>query len=80
MAKDEEKASGDYVTHVESVSKPTIVDDTDVDEEYTYEEQRKIIHRIDWRLVTICGISYAVGLLDSTNTSVAAIAGFVSSS
>jgi hypothetical protein len=31
------------------------VDNTDEDEEFTYEEQRKIIHRIDRRLVVILG-------------------------
>lgn len=77
MARDEEKASVDGGVHVDNVSKPTNVDDIDVDEEYTYEEQRKIIHRVDWRLVTICGLSYTVSLMDRTNTSVAAISGLV---
>jgi hypothetical protein len=31
------------------------VDNTDEDEEFNYEEQRKIIHRIDRRLVVILG-------------------------
>jgi hypothetical protein len=31
------------------------VDNTDEDEEFSYEEQRKIIHRIDRRLVVILG-------------------------
>jgi hypothetical protein len=33
------------------------VDNTDEDEEFSYEEQRKIIHRIDRRLVVILGYS-----------------------
>ena len=32
-----------------------VVDSTDEDEEFSYEEQRKIIHRIDRRLVVILG-------------------------
>jgi hypothetical protein len=32
-----------------------VVDNTDEDEEFSYEEQRKIIHRIDRRLVVILG-------------------------
>lgn len=36
-------------------AKPGVVDNTDEDEEFTYEEQRKIVHRIDRRLVVILG-------------------------
>jgi hypothetical protein len=32
-----------------------VLDNTDEDEEFSYEEQRKIIHRIDRRLVVILG-------------------------
>ena len=32
-----------------------VVDNTDEDEEFSYDEQRKIIHRIDRRLVAILG-------------------------
>ena len=35
--------------------KPRVGDHTDKDEEFTYEEQRKIVHRIDRRLVVILG-------------------------
>lgn len=45
-------------------------------EEFTPAEQRKIIHRIDRRLVTTCGIMYTVSLMDRTNLSAAAIAGY----
>lgn len=34
------------------------VDNTDEDEEFSYAEQRKIIHRIDRRLVVILGLMY----------------------
>ncbi|KAL5365022.1 major facilitator superfamily domain-containing protein [Aspergillus floccosus] len=47
----------------------------DYDEEYSYAEQRKIIHRIDRRLVTITGLAYCVSLMDRTNLSMAAVAG-----
>jgi len=50
------------------------------DEEYlnafTPEEQRKIIHRIDRRLVTTVGVMYCISLMDRTNLSAAAIAGY----
>lgn len=78
MGRDEETGSSSEIAHVDNVSpneKP--VQDVDVDEEYSYKEQRKIIHRIDRRLVTICGLAYCISLMDRTNTSMAAIAGFV---
>jgi len=43
------------------------VDDTDHDEEFSYDEQRKIIHRIDRRLVVITGLMYCVSLMDRGN-------------
>lgn len=49
--------------------------DIDVDEIYTYAEQRKIVHRVDRRLVTMCGLGYCISLMDRTNLSVAAVAG-----
>ena len=45
--------------------------------EFTPAEQRKIIHRIDRRLVLTVGILYCISLMDRTNLSSAAIAGFV---
>ncbi|KAL5583873.1 hypothetical protein FOVSG1_015224 [Fusarium oxysporum f. sp. vasinfectum] len=47
----------------------------DNDDEFDYEEQRKIIHRIDRRLVVMLGSIYCVSLIDRTNLSNAAIAG-----
>lgn len=41
-------------SHLEH-GKPRATDNTDEDEEFTYEEQRKIVHRIDRRLVVILG-------------------------
>lgn len=42
---------------------------------FTPEEQKKIIHRLDRRLVTVVGVMYCVSLMDRTNLSNAAIAG-----
>lgn len=62
----------------ETLEKPTsrnrFVDNTDEDDEYTYEEQRKIIHRIDRRLVVILGLMYCVSLIDRGNMPNAAVA------
>jgi hypothetical protein len=49
--------------------------DLSEDEEYTIQEQRKIIHRIDRRLVLTTGIMYCVSLMDRTNLGQASIAG-----
>ncbi|KAJ5152735.1 uncharacterized protein N7482_009213 [Penicillium canariense] len=45
------------------------------DEEFTPEEQRRIIKRIDLRLVTMTGLAYCISLMDRTNLSMAAVAG-----
>jgi sugar phosphate permease len=45
--------------------------------EVTPQEGRQILHRIDRRLVLICGLMYCVSLMDRTNLSVAAVAGMV---
>ena len=67
---DAEKASSS--SHVDDGPSPRAIDD---DEEYTPEEQRKIIHRIDRRLIATTGIMYCISLMDRTNLSAAAIAG-----
>lgn len=51
------------------------VSDTDSDCGFTPEEQRKIKHRIDRRLVVTVGAMYCVSLMDRTNMSAANIAG-----
>ncbi|KAF2820670.1 MFS general substrate transporter [Ophiobolus disseminans] len=43
--------------------------------EFTPAEQRKIIHRIDRRLVVTVGVLYCISLMDRTNLSAASIAG-----
>ncbi|KAJ5961145.1 Major facilitator superfamily domain general substrate transporter [Penicillium vulpinum] len=45
------------------------------DEGFTPQEQKKIIRRIDLRLVTMTGLAYCISLMDRTNLSMAAIAG-----
>ncbi|KAL5356278.1 major facilitator superfamily domain-containing protein [Aspergillus floccosus] len=47
----------------------------DDDEEYSYVAQRKIVHRIDRRLVSVAGIGYCISLMDRSNISTASIAG-----
>ena len=61
---------------IESVNNVDI-SDIDIDEEYAYKQQRSIVHRVDRRLVTVCGLAYCVSLMDRTNTAVADIAGWV---
>lgn len=43
---------------------------------FTPEEQRKIIHRVDRRLVSVLGLLYMASLMDRTNLSAANIAGY----
>ena len=42
---------------------------------FTAQEAKRIIRRIDLRLIPLCGLMYCVSLLDRTNLSNAAIAG-----
>ncbi|KGO76716.1 Major facilitator superfamily domain, general substrate transporter [Penicillium italicum] len=48
---------------------------SDEDDEFTPQEQKKIIRRIDLRLVTMTGLAYCISLMDRTNLSMAAVAG-----
>jgi hypothetical protein len=52
-------------------------DDSNYECEFSPKEQRKIIHRIDRRLVVTVGVLYCISLMDRTNLSAANIAGFV---
>lgn len=49
---------------------------TEHDDEFTTEEKKKIVRRIDLRLVTMTGLAYCISLMDRTNLSMAAIAGY----
>lgn len=65
---------------VENIDKPSAYQGsvspvTDVDNEFSPEEQKRIIKRIDRRLVTTLGALYCVSLMDRTNLGAAAIAG-----
>ena len=55
-------------------TKETVVN-VDEDEEYTSSEQRKIIHKVDRRLLLVLGMMQAVSFLDRANMSNAAVAG-----
>jgi hypothetical protein len=70
-----EKPGSVEKVEVEDVGQRAL-DNIDYDEEYSYEEQRKIIHRVDRRLVTMTGLAYCVSLMDRTNLSMAAVAGY----
>ena len=59
---------------VEDVHKRQAVE-LDEDPVFSRAEQRKIIHRIDRRLITTTGAMYCVSLMDRTNLPNAAIAG-----
>ncbi|KAL2004857.1 hypothetical protein VTN00DRAFT_3130 [Thermoascus crustaceus] len=69
-----EKGSG--VDRIEDVGQPAL-SNLDYDEEFSPAEQRKIIHRVDRRLITMTGLAYCISLMDRTNVSNAAIAGMI---
>jgi hypothetical protein len=76
MSVNDEKPEGqERIEDIEAINRLVSRNDVDDDEEYTPEEQRKIIHRVDYRLVTMTGLAYCVSLMDRTNLSAAAIAG-----
>ncbi|KAJ6005034.1 hypothetical protein N7540_012833 [Penicillium herquei] len=52
-----------------------IQQDPDADDEYTVLEQRKIIHKVDRRLLILLGCMQAVSFLDRANIANAAVAG-----
>jgi hypothetical protein len=69
--------------HIEKASSSDI--DNELTEEndpritrFTHAEQRKIIHKVDRRLVITVGALYCISLMDRTNLSAANIAGYVS--
>ena len=70
----EEKGDFSSASQVENALSP-ISSDLNIDEVYSHEEQRKIVHRIDRRLVTVLGLMYCISLMDRTNLSAAALAG-----
>lgn len=72
MSSDQEKGAVDYVERTLSE------DSTDAHiARFTPEEQRKIIHKVDRRLVLTLGALYACSLMDRTNLGAVNIAGYV---
>lgn len=70
----DEKPPGDHrIEDIAGKSPPSYNDDDDY--EFTPQEQKKIIRRIDLRLVTMTGLAYCISLMDRTNLSMAAVAG-----
>ncbi|GAB7366698.1 hypothetical protein MBLNU230_g0656t1 [Neophaeotheca triangularis] len=69
-----ETADIDYLEKSPS-TEPDAPEALDDDPVYSYAEQRKIIHRIDRRLIVISGIIYMNSLMDRSNLPNAAIAG-----
>ena len=66
------------ITHVENGQQSDDERKSVEDDPLTYftpAEQKKIIHRLDRRLVAVVGVMYCVSLMDRSNLSNAAIAG-----
>ncbi|KAI0592959.1 major facilitator superfamily MFS-1 [Biscogniauxia sp. FL1348] len=76
MDHDSEKAQYD-VDHVERDGTKLSDQSPVVDDEYDADEAKRIIWRIDRRLVTTVGLMYCISLMDRTNLSAAAIAGMI---
>jgi hypothetical protein len=77
---EEDKANSDMEKcgiHEENVASKTSEDSSNDPRItcFTHKEQRKIMHRIDRRLVLTLGAMYCVSLMDRTNLSAANIAG-----
>jgi hypothetical protein len=58
-----------------SISQESHLSDQAHIDAFTPEEQKKIIRRIDFRLVTTLGFMYCVSLMDRTNLGIAAVGG-----
>lgn len=69
----DEKPPGD--DRIEDIAGKSPVSYDEDDDEFTPQEQKKIIRRIDLRLVTMTGLAYCISLMDRTNLSMAAVAG-----
>ena len=69
-------ANGDDASHLEvaDIEKELEIEH-DPNEQISYHEGRKIIHKIDRRLITALGLMFAVSLMDRTNLGNANIAG-----
>lgn len=71
------------IDHNETISslpekfQPTAKSHDPILEAFTEADIRRVRRKIDIRLIPICGLMYCVSLLDRTNLSNAAIAGYV---
>ncbi|KAL8650954.1 MAG: hypothetical protein Q9210_003517 [Variospora velana] len=69
LSSDYDKSYPEHLDHVGPPNYDPILD------RYTDAEIKRIVRRIDIRLIPLCGLMYCVSLLDRTNLSNAAIAG-----
>ena len=60
---------------IEEKQEPYGTRDVDDDEEYTVPEQRRIIRKVDLRLLILLGLMQCVSFIDRSNVSNAAVAG-----
>lgn len=79
MGHDVEKTNTEYLPDIEDRENSRDSSRDVVDLGFTPEEQKSIIRRVDRRLVTTVGFMYCVSLMDRTNLSAAAIAGYSNS-
>lgn len=70
-----EKATDHFHQPPESPDNWSKEDNERILEGWSHHEQKKLIRRVDFRLIPICGLLYCVSLLDRTNLSNAVIAG-----
>ena len=81
MAEQYPTEKNDYINQLEHTD-TTVTSDSDkanneVINAFTPEEQKKLMWRIDRRLVVTLGFMYCVSLMDRTNTGILAITGMV---
>jgi len=75
MANEGEKIPVSMTEDVEASTPTKTSSNAEYECEFTPQEQKKIIHRIDRRLVVTVGVLYCISLMDRTNLSAANIAG-----
>lgn len=64
-------------SHIEEVEKPAVYHNETLSQ-FTSQERKRLIRRIDLRLVVTLGCLYCISLLDRTNLGAASVAGYVS--
>ncbi|KAI1103751.1 MFS general substrate transporter [Jackrogersella minutella] len=73
MDRDQEKAEPD----VEQVERQKTESTENVEEEFDEKEGKRILRRIDRRLVVMVGVLYCISLMDRTNLSAGAVSGML---